>query len=138
MKNHKNHAGIVPALAALLMLAGCDLSHPMFGFGGKDAPAPSGPAFELRTLSNRPDLISGDDALMEVVLPAGADASQVKVSVGGKDVTAAFALRADGSEVAHWGLIDVLPVSWQGPSLDPSNPSVATEVLEITHHGFTD
>ncbi|NEA77389.1 phage tail protein, partial [Streptomyces sp. SID13588] len=30
------------------------------------------------------------------------------------------------------------PVSWQGPSLDPANPGVATEVLEITHHGFTD
>src|ERR1044072_9529253 len=26
--------------------------------------------------------------------------------------------RADGSLVARWGLIDVLPVSWQGPSLD--------------------
>ncbi|MFI6034136.1 phage tail protein [Streptomyces sp. NPDC051315] len=48
------------------------------------------------------------------------------------------ALRADGSEVARWGLIDVLPVSWQGPSLDPASPGVATEVLEITHHGFTD
>ncbi|MEV6394499.1 phage tail protein [Streptomyces sp. NPDC051907] len=47
------------------------------------------------------------------------------------------ALRADGSEVARWGLIDVLPVSWQGPSLDPASPQVATEVLEITHHGFT-
>ncbi|OKI03420.1 phage tail protein [Streptomyces sp. CB02923] len=48
------------------------------------------------------------------------------------------ALRADGSEVARWGLIDVLPVSWQGPSLDPASPAVATEVLEIAHHGFTD
>ena len=48
------------------------------------------------------------------------------------------ALRADGSEVAHWGLIDVLPVSWTGPSLDPASPAVATEVLEIAHHGFTD
>ncbi|MEF9905264.1 phage tail protein [Streptomyces sp. P9-A2] len=48
------------------------------------------------------------------------------------------ALRADGSEVARWGLIDVLPVSWQGPSLDPASPGVATEVLEIAHHGFTD
>ncbi|AKZ56499.1 Phage tail protein [Streptomyces ambofaciens ATCC 23877] len=48
------------------------------------------------------------------------------------------ALRADGSLVARWGLIDVLPVSWQGPSLDPGNPAVANEVLEITHHGFTD
>ncbi|MEV0090298.1 phage tail protein [Streptomyces sp. NPDC050738] len=48
------------------------------------------------------------------------------------------ALRADGSVVAQWGLIEVLPVRWQGPTLDPSNPAVATEVLEITHHGFTD
>lgn len=47
------------------------------------------------------------------------------------------ALRADGSEVARWGLIDVLPVSWQGPHFDPAGPAVATEVLEITHHGFT-
>ncbi|MFJ2112276.1 MULTISPECIES: phage tail protein [unclassified Streptomyces] len=48
------------------------------------------------------------------------------------------ALRADGSVVARWGLIDVLPVSWRGPTLNPSSPAVATEVLEITHHGFTD
>lgn len=48
------------------------------------------------------------------------------------------ALRADGSQVAQWGLIDVLPVSWQGPTLNPDNPAVATEVLEIAHHGFTD
>ncbi|MBV9026721.1 MAG: phage tail protein [Streptomycetaceae bacterium] len=48
------------------------------------------------------------------------------------------ALRADGSVVARWGLIDVLPVRWQGPSLDPASPGVATETLEITHHGFTD
>ncbi|QMU77667.1 phage tail protein [Streptacidiphilus sp. PB12-B1b] len=48
------------------------------------------------------------------------------------------ALRADGSLVARWGLLDVLPVRWQGPSLDPASPNVATEVLEITHHGFTD
>jgi hypothetical protein len=40
--------------------------------------------------------------------------------------------------VARWGLIDVLPVRWTGPTLDPAAPAVATEVLEITHHGFTD
>ncbi|NJP68663.1 phage tail protein [Streptomyces spiramenti] len=48
------------------------------------------------------------------------------------------ALRADGSEVVSWGLIDVLPVSWQGPTLNSSSPAVANEVLEIAHHGFTD
>ncbi|MFI6703787.1 phage tail protein [Streptomyces sp. NPDC050509] len=48
------------------------------------------------------------------------------------------ALRADGSIVAQWGLLDVLPVSWRGPSFDPNSPAVATEVLEIAHHGFTE
>ncbi|MEU9452702.1 phage tail protein [Streptomyces sp. NPDC048277] len=61
------------------------------------------------------------------------------VQTGIKRPTAQItALRADGSEVARWGLLDVLPVSWQGPSLDPASPAVANEVLEITHHGFTD
>lgn len=61
------------------------------------------------------------------------------VQTGIKRPTAQItALRADGSEVARWGLIDVLPVSWTGPTLDPASPAVATEVLEITHHGFTD
>ncbi|MFE5766731.1 phage tail protein [Streptomyces sp. NPDC056492] len=61
------------------------------------------------------------------------------VQTGIKRPTAQIAaLRADGSLVARWGLLDVLPVSWQGPALDPANPSVATEVLEIAHHGFTD
>lgn len=48
------------------------------------------------------------------------------------------ALRADGSVVAQWGLLDALPVRWTGPTLDPSINAVATEKLEIAHHGFTD
>ncbi|WP_197364320.1 phage tail protein, partial [Streptomyces clavuligerus] len=48
------------------------------------------------------------------------------------------ALRADGSIVAQWGLMEVLPVSWTGPTLNPESPAVATETLEIAHHGFTD
>ncbi|GAA0587837.1 phage tail protein [Streptomyces crystallinus] len=61
------------------------------------------------------------------------------VQTGIKRPTAQIAaLRADGSQVARWGLIDVLPVSWRGPTLDPASPGVATEVLEIAHHGFTD
>lgn len=48
------------------------------------------------------------------------------------------ALRGDGSTVAQWGLVNVLPVRWTGPSFDPNNSAVATETLEIAHHGFTD
>jgi phage tail-like protein len=48
------------------------------------------------------------------------------------------ALRADGSQVTQWGLLDALPSSWTGPTLDPSNTAVATETLEIVFHGFID
>jgi len=42
----------------------------------------------------------------------------------------------DGVVVATWGLIDVVPVRWTGPSLNPDSPKVATETVEIAHHGF--
>ncbi|HEY2270614.1 MAG TPA: phage tail protein, partial [Streptosporangiaceae bacterium] len=48
------------------------------------------------------------------------------------------ALRADGSQVAQWGLLEALPSSWTGPTLDPSSNTVATETLEIVFHGFID
>ncbi|MFC4330384.1 phage tail protein [Streptomyces andamanensis] len=76
--------------------------------------------------------------------PLTADTTKVakwisSVQTGIKRPTAHIAaLRADGSVVARWGLLEVLPVSWTGPTLDPASPSVATEVLEIAHHGFTD
>src|SRR6267378_2818943 len=50
----------------------------------------------IDVLSNRADLISGGDALVAVAIPAGADASAMRVMIGERDVTAAFAVRADG------------------------------------------
>jgi phage tail-like protein len=41
-----------------------------------------------------------------------------------------------GDVVAKWGLIDVVPVRWTGPSLSAESPKVATETLELAHHGF--
>ncbi len=46
------------------------------------------------------------------------------------------AMRADGTVVAQWGLLDVVPVRWSGPSLNPDSPKVVTETVEIAHHGF--
>jgi phage tail-like protein len=46
------------------------------------------------------------------------------------------AMTADGRVVAQWGLLDVVPVRWTGPSLNPDSPKVATETIEIAHHGF--
>ena len=55
----------------------------------------------IDVLSNRADLISGGDALVAVAIPAGASASAMRVTVGERDVTAAFAVRADGRYVGR-------------------------------------
>ena len=46
------------------------------------------------------------------------------------------AMRADGQVIAQWGLLDVVPVRWSGPSLNADQPKVVTETIEIAHHGF--
>ena len=38
--------------------------------------------------------------------------------------------------IAQWGLLDVVPVRWTGPSLNPDQPKIVTETIEIAHHGF--
>lgn len=46
------------------------------------------------------------------------------------------AMTNDGKEVASWSLLDVIPVRWTGPQLNVDSPKVATETLELAHHGF--
>jgi phage tail-like protein len=46
------------------------------------------------------------------------------------------AMRGDGSVVATWELAGVIPVRWTGPSLNFDALKVATETVEIAHHGF--
>jgi phage tail-like protein len=48
------------------------------------------------------------------------------------------AMTGDGETVASWSLMDVIPVKWTGPQLSIESPKVATETLEIAHHGFID
>ena len=74
-------------LAAAALLQAC-------GGGGDDASSAS--VGSIKVLSNRADLVSGGDALVELVPRSGMDPSQLKLDVGGVDVTSAFALRANG------------------------------------------
>lgn len=46
------------------------------------------------------------------------------------------AITADGRTVASWNLAGVIPVRWTGPSLSVDSNKVATETLELAHHGF--
>jgi phage tail-like protein len=38
--------------------------------------------------------------------------------------------------VAQWGLLNAVPVRWTGPRLSAETTTVATESLELAHHGF--
>ena len=67
------------------------------GSGGVVAPpTEASGTLVLRTLSNRADMISDGDALVEVVVPEGMAATEVSMDLNGTEVTASFAIRADG------------------------------------------
>lgn len=50
---------------------------------------------QVRTLSNRADLVSGGNVLVEVI-PEGGNVTGLKVTLNGEDITTAFEKRSDG------------------------------------------
>jgi phage tail-like protein len=44
----------------------------------------------------------------------------------------------EGKTIASWSLSEVIPVRWTGPQLSAEQAKVATETLELAHHGFLD
>jgi hypothetical protein len=84
-----------------MMLAACSNSSPAkppnpdAPVQQPDAAVQQTTALQIKTLSNRADLLSGGDALVEIVVPADATGA-LHVTAGAKDVSAAFARRADG------------------------------------------
>jgi len=85
---HLKNAIVLVVLCGGALLSGCGSSSSVSGG--------SGPPALIKVLSNRADLISGGDALVEVVLPAAAAASGVAMTLNGQDVTSEFGLRANG------------------------------------------
>lgn len=85
MKRSHEAFRILPLAAIVMAMAGCSS-------GDND---PSDPV-QIKLLSNRADLVSDGDALVEIALPQGASTADLKVDVDGKDVSQAFAARADG------------------------------------------
>lgn len=97
--------GLFAVLSVVVLLFGGPKASPLLVWALKPAPGrdvdrhPAGAirvAGEIRVVSNRADLVSGGDALVEVVLPPDGTASGVRVDVDGRDVTRSFELRPDG------------------------------------------
>ncbi len=72
------------AAAAALTLAGCNSDY-------------EADPVEIRATSNRADMVSGGDVTLQIVLPAGGRTDGLRVDVGGRDVSSAFRLQADGT-----------------------------------------
>jgi phage tail-like protein len=52
-----------------------------------------------------------------------------------KDISVEL-LGPDGKTVRGWQFLAAFPVKWQGPALNAGSNNVASETLEIAHHGF--
>ena len=63
--------------------------------GASDALAQNATKLEIKTLSSRPDLVSGGDALVEVTVPPGVQLNQVRLTLNGNDVTGKLTETAD-------------------------------------------
>jgi uncharacterized tannase-like protein DUF6351 len=85
---------------------------------------------EILVLSNRADLISGGDALVEIV-GAGPPSSKqrVRVEINGRDVTGSFAIRGDGRLL---GLVEGLKLGKN--VLTARKPGARGARLTITNH----
>jgi phage tail-like protein len=60
-----------------------------------------------------------------------------EMTSGVKRRTATIEARTqEGTVIARWALTGVIPVRWTGPQLSADSPKVATETLELAHHGF--
>ncbi|HEY0975535.1 MAG TPA: DUF6351 family protein [Solimonas sp.] len=101
------HARAV-ALAVLISgaaLSGCGSSDPVSGGTDPGPGSQGGPKIEV--LSNRADLISGGDALVELRVEDGASLSGLRVSLNGTDISNRFERRPNGRVM---GLVEGLRV----------------------------
>ncbi len=86
--------------------------------------------FEIRTLSSRPDMISGGDVLVQMTLPSSAKADTASISLNGRNIKPAF--RAGQESRSLVGLVGGLPLGRSELELSASGKSQAK--LTLVNH----
>jgi len=99
------------------------------GFNGSVG-AQSAARLEIKTLSSRPALVSGGDALIEVKAPAGTQLTTITVALNGKDVTSQ--LKPDAASLR--GLVSGLNV---GENILLAKAGKMQARLKITNYPIT-
>ena len=103
------------------------------GNGGDPVTPPPVAQLTLSSLSSRSDMVTGGDALVQVALPEGVAAADVRVTRNGDDVSAAFSAQAGGRSLR--GLVAGLA---QGENtLAASAGDKAAGKLVLTNHPIT-
>src|SRR6185436_1796642 len=87
----------VPLLIAIVLALAASVS-----------PALAQTGLQVRVLSNRPEMVSGGDALVQVAVPAGMPLPNVRVTLNGADVTRTF--RADEAHRTLTALVTGLKI----------------------------
>lgn len=127
------------ALASAFLLAGCGGSSdspamppasPGVGSNGGTPPSTTPAAFEIKTLSSYPDMVSGGDTLLQVRAPEGMALDKVRVSLNGKNVTSQLRTRDEGARTLR-GLVTGLTED-AGSATGSSNLVVAVNVDDAT------
>src|SRR5665647_3958118 len=87
MKTTKRYC-LLQGISSAIILAG------LIGCGGGGSSDP----VQIKALSNRADLVSDGDVILQIAPPSGSTAAitGVKVDIDGVDVSGSFALRSDG------------------------------------------
>ena len=91
-------------------------------------PSPETPV-SIEVLSNRADLISGDNALVQINLPSGTDPAEVRVLLNDSDITDDFATRATGD---YQGLVTGLELG--DNILTATLPNGSGTRIPLTNH----
>lgn len=94
MSSRVRYASCVGALVAVAALALTLAGHSRGA--SRVLPRSGSAAVRIKVLSTRADLVSGGEALVQVLLPPRAKTSRVKIHVGARNVTREFGLRSNG------------------------------------------
>jgi len=92
----------VALLSALVTLSGCGDSSQVVSSSSGSSSNPGGSVTDaggsvVKVVSNRADLVNGDDVLIDIVPPAGTDSGEIAVTLNDGDVTGQFSPTAQGT-----------------------------------------
>ena len=87
--------------------------------------------FDIRTVSARPDFVSGGDVLVQVGIPATLGADKLAVTVNGRDVSGAFKLTAQPNTMV--GLVADLPLGRVQIEAGAKGQKAAVQLALVNH-----